>query len=659
MTNPRPLVSSRVRIAVGVVLLLAVTAAELALSVRRQSQTFDEACHIFAGVRYWKNSDFGMNPEHPPLVKLLATAPLLRLPLRMPPVPDEYFRVVEYEVGRQFLYDNDANSLLWRARLAAATLTIALGVTIFLVANFMWGAGPAFLALALFAFDPNFLAHGALVTTDIGVTLGLFLGVASFYWFSKKPSVQRLVGAGLAAGFCLSVKHSGILIYPMLFCLAIAELLPFRDAATKRFSPGLGKKVVRQAGALAAITAISLVVLWSMYGFRYSARRAGETVNPSLPEYTKQMMGTGASASLILHLANLRIVPEAYLYGVVDIYSPGELPTVIFGKYYPNAQWFYFPAIFVVKSTLAFLLLCCLAPLSALLRDKTYRREVLFLLIPCAVYLAVALISGINYGVRHLLPVFPFLMVLAGAGAWNLRQRHRALATVVAVLVAFHAVSSLRAFPNYIPYSNELWGGPRNTHKVLADSNVDWGQGLKDMKEYIDQHHIQDCWFAYFSVLVVDVSYYGIPCKKLPVAFEDLIQFPMQIIPPQVDGPVFISSTEVSGTYWRSQWGNPYLPFQQVPPSALIAGSILVYDGKVDISQVSALTHENLATRLLKAGKTDEALAEAEAAIAVAPNRPLSHGTRSLILSTMGRRIEASEELEKARVMASSILAGR
>ena len=659
MTNLNPLKSSRVRITIGVALLLAVMAIELALSVRHQSQTFDEACHIFAGYRYWKNSDFGMNPEHPPLVKLLATAPLLRLTLRVPPVPDEYFRVVEYEVGRQFLYENDANALLWRARLAAAFLTIALGVTIFLMANSMWGAGPAFLALGLFVFEPNFLAHGALVTTDIAVTLGLFLGVSSFYAYSKKPSALKLVGAGLAAGFCLSAKHSGILIYPMLFCLAVAELLPLRDSATKRLAPGLRKKALRQAAALAAIAAISLAMLWSMYGFRYTARRAGETVNPPLPEYTKQMMGTGASASLIMHIARLRLVPESYLYGVVDIYSPGELPTVIFGKYYPNAQWFYFPAIFVVKSTLAFLLLCCLAPLSALLRDKSYRREVLFLLIPCAVYLAVALISGINYGVRHLLPVFPFLMVLVAAGAWNLSQRHRALAAAVAVLVAFHAVSSARAFPNYIPYSNELWGGPENTHKVLADSNVDWGQGLNAMKQYIDERHIHDCWFAYFSVLVVDVSYYGIPCKKLPVAFEDLVGMPMQIIPPQVDGPVFISSTEVSGTYWRSEWGNPYLPFQRTPPSALIAGSILVYDGKVDVSQVSALTHENLANRLLKMGKNDEALAEAQAAIEVAPNRPLAHGTRSMILSAMGRGIEASAELEKARVMATDILTAK
>ena len=159
---------------IGVTLLLTVMATELALSARQQSQTFDEGVHIFAGYRYWKNFDFGANPEHPPLVKLVAALPLLRLPLRTPSIPDADFKMVEYRTGRDFLYGNDANTILWRARMAAAVLTICLGLAVFLVANSMWGAGPAFLALTLFVFEPNFLAHGALVTTDIGRDVGNF-----------------------------------------------------------------------------------------------------------------------------------------------------------------------------------------------------------------------------------------------------------------------------------------------------------------------------------------------------------------------------------------------------------------------------------------------------------------------------------------------------
>lgn len=644
----------RFGLASGVVLLLAVMGGELVLSAREQSQTFDEAAHIFAGYRYWKNFDFAANPEHPPLVKLVATLPLLRLPLRVPvSLPDVDFKMVEYAAGREFLYGNNAKRMLGRARIAAAGFTLCLALAVFLVAYSMWSAGPAFLALTLFVFEPNFLAHGALVTTDIGVTLGIFLGVASFFFYVKKPTALRLALAGLAAGICLSTKHSGVLLFPMLVCLAVAELLPIRDRASGKFAPELVRRALGHLASLAVIAAISLVVLWSMYGFRYAARPDGQRVTPSLPEFAKNI--APFKSAIVLQIARWHLLPESYLFGVVDISSKGTIPTVIFGKYYPSAQWFYFPSVFLVKCTLGFLLLCCLAPLSGSLQEKRNRREVLFLVIPAAIYLSVAMCSGINYGIRHLLPLFPYLISLAAAAAWNLSLRHRGLAGAVVALVVLHAASSLHAFPNYIPYANELWGGPAKTHKILADSNVDWGQGLVEMKQYIDRHRIKNCWFAYFGSLIVDVSYYGIPCKPLPTAFADLVQLPMPIVPPQVDGPVFLSATEVTRTFWRADGINPYAPFQQMPPTDLVANSILVYSGKVDLSQVSALTHEDLAMRLMNEKKMDEALVEAAAAVAVAPNRPVAHVMRSAVLSAMGRSDEALEEMEKANSMAGAV----
>lgn len=645
------------RLILGVALLLAVMAAELALSARQQSQTFDEAVHISAGYRYWKNFDFGANPEHPPLVKLVAAIPLLRRPLRVPSIPEADFKMVGFKTGRDFLYANDANAILWRTRMAAAVFAIGLALTVFLLANSMWGAGPAFLALTLLVFEPNFLAHGALVTTDVGVTFGFFLAVASYYFYLNKPSALRLAGAGVAAGLCLGAKHSGILIFPMLLCLALTQLPPLRDPVSRKFAPGLDKRALRQAASLALIAAIALLVLWSLYGFRYSARPVGLSVNPPLPEFVKPM--GHISSAMILQFARWRLLPESYLYGVADIATLGTLPTVIFGKYYPAAQWFYFPAVFIVKSTLAFLVFCCLLPLSAALWGKQFRREMFFLVIPIAIYLGVAMFAGIDYGVRHLLPVYPFLIVLVSFAAWNLAVRGRALTVLVAVLVFCHAASSVHAFPNYIPYANELWGGPAKTHEILADSNVDWGQGLVAMQQYIGRRHITNCWFAYFGSLIVDISYYGIPCHALPTAFADSIHSPMPIVPPQVDGPLFISATEVSRMYWRADWVNPYVSFQRMPPSALIADSILVYDGKVDLSQVSALTHENQAMRLLREQKFDQALAEAETAVEVAPNRPLAHVTRSKILSAMGRSLEAHNEISKANTVADAILAAQ
>ena len=654
-SNPEEVWRRNVWRVAGIVLLLALLVGELALSARRQSQTFDEACHIFAGYRSWKNFDFGINPEHPPLVKLVAAIPLLSMNLKIPSVPQDYFKFVEYTGGREFLYANDADALLFRARMAAAIFTIFLALAVFLVARSMWGDGPAFLALILLVFDPNVLAHGALVTTDMGVTFGLFLAAGCFYLYQKNPSRTRLLGAGLATGVCLGTKHSGILIFPMLFLLALTELTPIWDASSKRIAPEFWKKALRQIISLAAITAISLVVLWSFYGFRYSARAQGLAVIPSLADFARRMGPAGSA--LVLRIARWHLLPESYLYGVVDVFSPAAIPTFLLGKVYPAGQWFYFPAIFLIKSTVAFLLLCCLVPLTKALRQIESRRELFFLLIPPAVYFGAALFSGINYGVRHLLPVYPFFIVLTAYCAWNLARRQRAAAVFVSIVFLFHIASSVRAFPNYISYANELWGGPQNAHRILADSNVDWGQGLKAMKRYIEQGRIKDCWFAYFGSVVADAVYYGIPCKPLPASFANAVQLQMPVIPQSVDGPVFLSASEIAGTYWGADWENPYLSFRNARPAALIADSILVFDGKVDLSAAAALTHEQTSARFLQSRQFDQALAEAEAAVAIAPGTPGAHAARGNVLAAMNRKEEALAEFDQAQKLAEAIQA--
>src|SRR5262249_9017985 len=118
----------------------------------------------------------------------------------------------------------DAGAILFRARLAAAVFTVALALSIFLFARRLFGIGPAFVALIIFVFEPNFLAHGALVTTDVAVAFGLFLGVATFHWYCDQPNVVRLLAVGLAAGICMTVKHSGLLLFPMLLLQSLFEL---------------------------------------------------------------------------------------------------------------------------------------------------------------------------------------------------------------------------------------------------------------------------------------------------------------------------------------------------------------------------------------------------------------------------------------------------
>src|SRR5579864_2472856 len=148
----------------AVACLLVIFAAELFLSIRQESQTFDESAHIYSGYSYWKRADFGINPEHPPLVKLIAAVPLLPLHLNVQPPPNIYFRRASMVGGIQFLYSQNADALLLRARIACSIFAFLLALVIFAAGYEMFGTGAALLALIILVFEPNILAHGALVT---------------------------------------------------------------------------------------------------------------------------------------------------------------------------------------------------------------------------------------------------------------------------------------------------------------------------------------------------------------------------------------------------------------------------------------------------------------------------------------------------------------
>src|SRR5678815_2607398 len=130
-------------------LLLVVLSLQLFFSVRRESQTWDEANHIFTGYRSWTHADFGLNPEHPPLVKLLATAPLLSLPLKSPALQERFFKEDAFLRGKEFLYQNNPDKILARTRTAAAILTLLTALIVFFGTREMFGTGAAFIALIL------------------------------------------------------------------------------------------------------------------------------------------------------------------------------------------------------------------------------------------------------------------------------------------------------------------------------------------------------------------------------------------------------------------------------------------------------------------------------------------------------------------------------
>jgi len=648
ITDASPSLLNRSWVKIAAVLsLLLVLDFQLLYSVKHESLTFDEGDHLFAGYMSLKHRDFGLNPEHPPLVKMIAALPLLRMNLQEPQLQNRYFKTEAYLSGRDLIFQNDHEKVIFRARMAASIFALLVALLAFLTASEMFGTGAGFIAFVLIIFEPNFLAHGALVTTDTGAAAALLASIYAFYRYVKSPSWGRVLVLGLAAGLFFIVKHSAVLLPPMLILLALTELFRPRQASSgKRYETRL-HQAARLAGALVIAGIIAVGVIWMCYGFRYAARPAGAQINPPLESTLGSLRP--AEAKLITVSARWKVLPESWLYGLADVRSVANTwPSYMFGKIYAHGVWFYFPVAFVIKATLTTLIFLPLIVYAIATGKLRGWREILFLSLPPALYFCVSMTSSLNIGVRHILLVFIFVLVLAGGAAWSLVQSDRRWIWPIAVLIIFHVTSSLRAFPtSYIPYANELWGGPANIHKYLTDSTTDWGQQLKAVKRYVDERGIKECWFAYTAEPLIPFHAYGIPCNTLPTM--DTIWSGLKTeTPPLIHGPVFFS--HISLTFYESGSAllSPYRQFMELKPTAVIEDGVFVYDGTFNVPEAAALDHAVISGTLLDQQQPGQALSEAQAGIALAPDSLQALMALGDAQKALRKNAEARATFEKA-----------
>lgn len=620
----------------AVIALISVQVLQMVIVLHRESLTFDEEDHMYAGYRMWKNGDFGLNPEHPPLAKLLATLPIQGEKLWVPPLKGTYFKAEAYLGGRDWLERNDGGSqrLVFRMRLAAALLAVGLSLVVFFSTREWFGTTAALVALTLVVFDPNILAHSGLVTTDIGATLFFLAAVWSFYRYVKQRTLPRLVIAGITLGLLLATKHSGVMLGPMLLVLVVWEIIVAPTGTRARFAVHLG-------GAFAAIILISVGVLWAFYGFRYAARPAGLQLIPSLEEYHQGL--NHFDAGVIWWMAHLRVLPESYLFGMVDIRAfVKTFSTFVLGKWYPHGVWWYFPIAIAIKTTLGMLALVSLAGFAIVTgklgKGPGHARALVYVLFVWVAYLVTAGANGLNIGVRHILPLYALAAVIGGAAVGALVPLSRTWQWVCAVLIAAHIVSALSVFPNSLAYANEAWGGARNTHNILNDSNVDWGRQLYQVKEWEDRHPGEDCWFAYTVRPFIHPETYGVHCHVLP---NGLGGSGNEAVPSIIHGSVLLSAGEVDGSLWPSQEMNPYRAFQKMKPDEEIDYGVLVYRGDVHMEETGGLSRAFMAFDKLDAKQTPEALALAEEAVKLAPDHLYAQWALGDCAAAAGKKDEA------------------
>ncbi|HEX4007913.1 MAG TPA: glycosyltransferase family 39 protein [Acidobacteriaceae bacterium] len=669
----------------AVVLLLAAFGTQLVLSSQRNSVTWDEGHHLYSGYRTLTHFDYGLNPEVPPLVKMVAALPLLNMPLTVPPLQGRFFKDEAFLGGKDFLFDNDFESVLFRARMASAVFSFALALLIFFAARRMFSTTAALIALALFVFDPNFLAHGALVTTDVASAFTLFATVYAFYRWRLAPTRGRLFLVGLAAGLALVTKFTGILVVPILLLLAWCEVMFPNGLAPfgALWSENRGDVFWRIIKGLPVIAVIAYAVLWAFYGFRFSARPRALALHPAFADYVGQL-GNHMSSRFITLAARWYLLPQSWLYGLADTKITADSYTSYFrGHVFAHGHFLYFPAAFAIKSTPPFLVLLLMALVLIVVRQFHASREILYLTLPALLYFLIAATSNMNIGFRHLLPIYPFLYILVAGAAAALIALDRRVVWAILALVAWQAADAVWMYPAYMAFGNDLWGGPTQVHLYLSDANVDWGQQLNDVRDYLAARGIRDpnwvlrdqanpvesqvatpvgsklpapsCYFVYFPDGVVDPSDYGVPCHRLPTADTLWWLHEPGEVPPAVQGLVLISDSDLAGIEFGEGPLNPYEQFRHIQPVAVIDYGVYVYEGRFDIPLAAGLNDAEKANALLKAKHPDQALIAAKQAVALAPDLVNPQAALGDALTALHRPAEARVCYQRALALARTV----
>jgi len=551
---------------VAVTVLAIVMMAQMWGSIRRLSVISDEVVHLHGGYRFLQCGDSSVDPEHPPLVKIVAALPLMALHVN-DPNPGicglQADMESSYRRGHDFLFAND-ESMLTTARVSTSIFAVLLLGATYFFARVLFGTPVAIIAGAWVAFEPNFLGHGSLVTTDVPAALGFVAAVYALWMYLTQRTGMRLLVLGLGIGGALATKYSTVLLIGLLPILIIVDGIVGEKRARDR-------RILGNLGALILATLVAVVFLWAAYGFHFaSANQAG--LSPP--------MAQGTLGRLMAEVGRTHLLPEAYVMGLQDLTLDSGVGRRAFllGKNYLGGRWYYFPVALCIKLS-ASLVVSLLLSLLAFHFWRSHARELLFLLLPVLFYLGVSSKSGMNLGVRYVFPVIPFLIIIAAAGMWNLPWTREKVIIVVITLLCIHAVSSLRAFPNYISYGNELWGGPENVYKYLADSNADWGQALKMAHDYVERAKPAPC---------LMIPTYRNVDKDYNIACPDLIsEIDRGAASSRYTGTLLVSSSVADGIIFRSGGARAMRIFRGVEPSARLGGSaILVYVGTFDLGPI-------------------------------------------------------------------------
>jgi hypothetical protein len=527
------------------------------------SPTYDEGIHLSAAFAGLTRKDYRLVLEHPPLGRRLAALPLLFQKVSLPEEPKHWTSDSYWSYSFQFLYQcgNDADTLLRSGRLAMLFWPLLLIGAAYAWALDLFGPKGALLTLVLSVFNPTLLAHGHLVTTDTAVAALMLLSLAAYQRWLVRPSSRTAIECGLMVGGAIAAKLSGLLIVVALGLHLSWRLWKILFGA----APPLPGPKLRRGLEVALMIVVVELVLWGVYGFRFRAS----------PDPAFDLRSVIVNPAWSSRLLGFPLLPESYSFGIANLNALSALghPTFLLGEHSLHGWPAYFLFALLVKTPVAALLLFGAAAWAWMRRRSTALPGEGVLLLAATLLLAVSSLSHLQIGIRHILPIFGFLAVLAGglfAGLPRFRD------SIAAGLLATLVIGVLAASPSYLAYFNlpsRLFAAP---HRMLVDSNLDWGQDLSRLKKYMESNRIATVKLGYFgsaSPRHLRLDHQRLPALNLYSQHEPEWRAAAGFAPGDV---VAVSATCYAGAYlehpdfYRRALGH-------LQPEAVLGGSILVY----------------------------------------------------------------------------------
>lgn len=427
-------------------------------------------------------------------------------------------------------------------------LGLALGLLLWNTAREMFSDGAAALALTLFVISPSVIAHFSVATTDGAATLFIFLTAVFLLRWRARPSLVSTACFGLLLGLLLLSKFST----PVMFVMSLLWMLVLSPQGI------VGKPWNWNWGKAAIALLIALATVWAGYFFHVSRLSLHNheltTTFPNRPAVVYQGVKSNLNFSIPVpageYLEGFRSLVRHNRFGQISFFL-GSVSRRGFKAYFPTVIFLKWPSVMLAIFAIA----------AVLARRRLIRLPSgwwVMMSFP-VVYFAFAIFSRFDIGDRHVLPIYPFMLLVAG-GLWEFAKRYRALARVVVLAVLLQAADTLRYAPDYLSYFNP-YVPPTQSYKLLTDSNLDWGQGLLALQKYESAHPGQQISLAYFGS--VDPRVYGIQANAL---HEDQ----------RVTGTVIISASNLSGQFLENP--NAYHWVLQYPLKRVLNHSLYVFE---------------------------------------------------------------------------------